>query len=371
VDLFTSDRDDASCQHHQRNFSNTIAQWFIQRPLTFEEAKTINQWLVSRVRVAAAPTTMDIAMSAGNSEHSILPSKRPLPRDSDDKENDGVQSTPKSKRSALAHKTNAKAPQVALAWKSTAKPTNTSTKPSSLPGNSSDWDVTGKYRLKCSSRYKPVDASNYSLEIHYQAGPPGQLYATFVFGNLRGIMRLCSSSSLKSNTETGVVQPFFLDELKLHATYLKDASLDQHPRNGLFGGEVMNLVHWLVERLVIKDSSFSKGMEPIRPPVHRDSKLYLLWFIKANICFSSAPRPTIQTRIPRRAGHWSRAGKTDLILLGKSMPIWNLTVVGEENPSHLQLVASSKQKTSPVQTQDRSIGRRPNSLKRVHLSLGM
>jgi hypothetical protein len=34
-------------------------------------------------------------------------------------------------------------------------------------------------------------------------------------------------------------------------------------------------------------------------------------------------------------------------------------------------VASSKQKTSPVQTQDRSIGRRPNSLKRVHLSLGM
>ena len=161
-------------------------------------------------RVAAAPTTMDTAMSSANSEPSILPSKRTLPKNSDDKENDGIQAPRKSKRIALADKSNAKA----AAWKSTEQPTNTVTKPSSPPVNSSDWDVTGKYRLKCTSRYKPVDASHYSLQIHYQAGPPGQLYATFVFGNLRGIMRMCSASSLVSNVETGVVQPFFLDEFE-------------------------------------------------------------------------------------------------------------------------------------------------------------
>ena len=72
----------------------------------------------------------------------VLPSKRPLPRDFHDKENEGGQSTPRSKRvasGALTDKSNVTASQVAPASKSTAKPkTDALTKCSSSSGNSED-----------------------------------------------------------------------------------------------------------------------------------------------------------------------------------------------------------------------------------------
>jgi len=48
------------------------------------------------------------------------------------------------------------------------------------------------------------------LEIHYEAGPPGQLYATFTFGKLEGIMRICPSSLLEHDPDTGIIQPVLL-----------------------------------------------------------------------------------------------------------------------------------------------------------------
>lgn len=78
----------------------------------------------------------------------------------------------------------------------------------------SQWDVTGTYLLKCKSLYRPGNASNYSIDIHYQNGPPGQLFATFAFKNLRGIMRMCCASSFKTDPETGAIQPLSLEEFE-------------------------------------------------------------------------------------------------------------------------------------------------------------
>ena len=54
-----------------------------------------------------------------------------------------------------------------------------------------------------------------------------------------------------------------------------------------------------------------------------------------SICLNNAPW---------RTGRAGTHGETDLILLRKSMSMWNLAVVGEEKPSHLQPVTSSKPK---------------------------
>lgn len=67
-----------------------------------------------------------------------------------------------------------------------------SPKPKELP----PWDATGCYQLICTSRYQPVNAFNYSLQIHYQLGPKGQIYATFKFGALEGMMRLYPQEAL-------------------------------------------------------------------------------------------------------------------------------------------------------------------------------
>jgi len=45
------------------------------------------------------------------------------------------------------------------------------------------------------------------MEIHYETGPFSQPYATFAFGNLRGIMRMCSACSRMMNMSTGEREP--------------------------------------------------------------------------------------------------------------------------------------------------------------------
>jgi len=75
-----------------------------------------------------------------------------------------------------------------------------------------DWPVSGVYRLYCTNRLDPVDASNYCFEIH-QA--PGQLFATFEFGNLRGIMRLCPENALTSQPDKSLSLKYFDDACKL------------------------------------------------------------------------------------------------------------------------------------------------------------
>jgi hypothetical protein len=67
-------------------------------------------------------------------------------------------------------------------------------KPKKLP----PWDATGHYQLICTSRYQPVDTSNYSLQIYYQLDPGCQIYTTFKFGALGGMMRLCPQEALIS-----------------------------------------------------------------------------------------------------------------------------------------------------------------------------
>lgn len=58
-----------------------------------------------------------------------------------------------------------------------------------------DWDVDGLYQLTCTSRYQPVDASEYVLDLRWEpdSATTAQLYAFFSFQtlNLKGVMRLC------------------------------------------------------------------------------------------------------------------------------------------------------------------------------------
>ncbi|KAH7026285.1 uncharacterized protein B0I36DRAFT_365872 [Microdochium trichocladiopsis] len=59
-----------------------------------------------------------------------------------------------------------------------------------------NWDVSGRYSLKCTSRYQPVDATDYTLDLYYEHDSPHtcMLFGFFEFPNLglsRGVMRLC------------------------------------------------------------------------------------------------------------------------------------------------------------------------------------
>ncbi|KAL7626444.1 hypothetical protein AAE478_003216 [Parahypoxylon ruwenzoriense] len=68
--------------------------------------------------------------------------------------------------------------------------------------SAADWDVTGHYALTCTSKYQPVDAGDYVLDVHYSQTSPHtrQLYAFFNFPNLylTGVMRMCPKSALAS-----------------------------------------------------------------------------------------------------------------------------------------------------------------------------
>lgn len=61
-----------------------------------------------------------------------------------------------------------------------------------------DWDVDGLYQLTCTSRYQPVDASEYVLDLRWEpdTATTAQLYAFFSFQkiNLKGVMRLCPTT---------------------------------------------------------------------------------------------------------------------------------------------------------------------------------
>lgn len=62
-----------------------------------------------------------------------------------------------------------------------------------------NWDVSGRYSLRCTSRYQPIDASEYSLELYYEHDSPHTciLFGLFEFANLGlhgGVMRLCPRS---------------------------------------------------------------------------------------------------------------------------------------------------------------------------------
>ena len=72
--------------------------------------------------------------------------------------------------------------------------------PPALP-KTATWDVSGVYRLTCTNRLQPVDATDYCFELHYTTQSPRQLFATFEFGNLKGIMRLCPEKVLTSRPD--------------------------------------------------------------------------------------------------------------------------------------------------------------------------
>jgi hypothetical protein len=78
-----------------------------------------------------------------------------------------------------------------------------------------DRPVSGVYRLYCTNRLDPVDASNYCFEIHHITQAPGQLFATFEFGNLKGIMRLCPEKALTSRPDKSLTLKYFDDACKL------------------------------------------------------------------------------------------------------------------------------------------------------------
>ncbi|KAI1457812.1 hypothetical protein F4805DRAFT_427427 [Annulohypoxylon moriforme] len=64
------------------------------------------------------------------------------------------------------------------------------------------WDVTGRYKLNCINKFKPLDATEYVLDIRYThtSSHTCQLYASFDFPNigLTGRMRMCPKSVIAS-----------------------------------------------------------------------------------------------------------------------------------------------------------------------------
>jgi hypothetical protein len=82
---------------------------------------------------------------------------------------------------------------------------------SAKPKKLQPWDATSCYQLVCTSRYQPVGASNYFLQIYYQLGPKCQIYATFKFGALEGMMRLCPLEALISRRNAWE-EPMLLQE---------------------------------------------------------------------------------------------------------------------------------------------------------------
>lgn len=76
----------------------------------------------------------------------------------------------------------------------------------------STWDVTGRYKLQCTCKLEPVDASEYILDIHFEnEATVSRLYAFFDFPNLslKGIMRLCPKSALSSRSDERLYLPDF------------------------------------------------------------------------------------------------------------------------------------------------------------------
>lgn len=84
-----------------------------------------------------------------------------------------------------------------------------------------DWDVNGLYQLKCTSRYQPVDATEYVLDLRREEDSldTAQLYAFFDFQkiNLKGVMRLCPCPATDER--------LFLPEFESAC----DLDLDVHP----------------------------------------------------------------------------------------------------------------------------------------------
>ena len=59
----------------------------------------------------------------------------------------------------------------------------------------SEWDVTGIYNITCFNRNDPVNTMKYSMEIHC-CESLHQLYATFTFDSLKGVMRMCPANAM-------------------------------------------------------------------------------------------------------------------------------------------------------------------------------
>jgi len=122
---------------------------------------------------------------------------------------------------------------------SAVKKTKTKTK---TLKNAQGWNVSVNYSLICTSRYQPVDASSYSLELHCHQNS-NQLFATFEFGDLKGVMRLCPEKALSSKADSEESEDedeedeepklLLLDESRKRVSSPMATSLDLRPKNGL------------------------------------------------------------------------------------------------------------------------------------------
>ncbi|KAE9363926.1 hypothetical protein N431DRAFT_355698 [Stipitochalara longipes BDJ] len=83
------------------------------------------------------------------------------------------------------------------------------------------WSVSGRYWLYCTNRLDPVDADDYCFELHITQ-PVAQLFATFEFGNIKGLMRLCPEQALTSR----------LDKSLSGAAFENACNLDEKTRPG-------------------------------------------------------------------------------------------------------------------------------------------
>jgi hypothetical protein len=74
--------------------------------------------------------------------------------------------------------------------------------------------VTGSYELTRAYRFQPVNTDGFSLEI-YSTSESCQLWATFTFGELNGLMRLVPLEALASKPDVLLYLPDFEDACTL------------------------------------------------------------------------------------------------------------------------------------------------------------
>jgi hypothetical protein len=80
----------------------------------------------------------------------------------------------------------------------------------------SEWKISGRYWLTCTNRLEPVDATDYCFELHYTNSSPRQLFATFEFGSLKGMMRMCPENAIISRPDKALSLMDFEAACKLH-----------------------------------------------------------------------------------------------------------------------------------------------------------
>ncbi|KAL2070535.1 hypothetical protein VTL71DRAFT_13561 [Oculimacula yallundae] len=89
-----------------------------------------------------------------------------------------------------------------------------------------NWDVEGVYEIECTNRFQPIDASGFMLSLHYKriadsssdehshsvsssgsGSVSMQLYASFKFGIMKGVMRLCPIKAITSPSTDPSLNP--------------------------------------------------------------------------------------------------------------------------------------------------------------------